>query len=61
MSTKKHDKSKKMGRPSKGLTGQLHVRVSPAEAKMLQAEAKKHGITISGLLMRPWRTGQKER
>ena len=55
MSTKKHDKPKKMGRPSKGLTGQIHFRVSPAEARMLIAEAKKRGITISDLLMFPWR------
>jgi len=53
----------KMGRPplppgtQKAL--RLAVRVTPAEAAMLQAEASKHGMTVSDVLMRPWREGQK--
>lgn len=37
----------------------LSVRVTPAEATKLQSEAKRLGITVSQLLMRPWRKGQK--
>jgi len=39
----------------------LSVRVTPAEAKMLRAAGKKQGITISDLLMEPWREGTERR
>jgi len=35
----------------------LSVRVTPAEAKMLRAEARRRGITVSDLLMHLWRGG----
>ena len=59
MNTKKQSKPTKMGRPllPAGMqrTEQLNVRATKAERTMLEAEAKKHGMTISDLLMQPWR------
>lgn len=58
MSTKKKT-SKRMGRPPKPakqrLSAQWCVRMTQAERKMLEAEAERLGITVSDLLMRPWR------
>lgn len=31
------------------------VRVTPNEKRMLDAEAKRQGISVAALLMRPWR------
>jgi len=64
MSTKRKPKAK-MGRPPLPPGTQkairLGVRATKAERKMLEAEAKKQGCTISDLLMRPWREGRKGR
>ena len=61
MSASKQAKPK-MGRPPlpRGMqrTEQLNVRATRAERRMLEAEAKRRGITVSDLLMEPWR-GQK--
>ena len=35
----------------------INLRVSPAEDRQLKAEAKRRGMTVSDLLMRPWRKG----
>jgi len=55
----------RMGRPpmppGTQRTMQVKARVTPAEAAMLQAAAKRRGITISDLLMKPWREGRKGR
>jgi len=42
-------------------TIQVKARVTPAEAKLLLAEAKRRGMTISDLLMLPWRDGKERR
>lgn len=55
---------RRMGRPplsakkkrSRGIT----VRMTPDEHERLQAEARKQGLTVSELLMRPWRGRGKE-
>ena len=64
MSAKRKPKSK-MGRPPLPRGTQkairLSVRVTEAERAILDAEAKKQGITISDLLMQVWREGQKGR
>lgn len=64
MSTKRQPKAR-MGRPPmpKGTqrTIQVKARVTPAEAKLLLAEAKRRGMTISDLLMLPWRDGKERR
>ena len=48
-----------MGRPPKPLaekySAQVLVHMTRAERKRLEAEAKRLGISLSGLLMRPWR------
>jgi len=48
-----------MGRPRVAATKRrrigLTVCVTEAEERMLEAEAAKRGLTISELLMRPWR------
>ena len=65
MSTKNKTKRAKMGRPPLPQGTQkairLSVRVTPAEAAKLEAEAMKRGITVSDLLMAPWREGRKGR
>ena len=62
MSGKRKPKTR-MGRPplpaALQRTEQLNVRATKAERKMLEAEAKKQGITISDLLMQVWRDGRK--
>jgi predicted HicB family RNase H-like nuclease len=35
----------------------INLRVSPDEHRELKAEAKRRGVTVSDLLMRPWRKG----
>jgi len=63
MSPKK-TKRKRMGRPPKPpaekLSAQWCVRMTQAERKMLEAEAQRAGITVSDLLMRPWRKGKEK-
>jgi hypothetical protein len=52
------EKSQKPGRPLKSdvpLDAQLNLRLTKPELKRLRAEAKRSGITVSDLLMRPWR------
>jgi|GEM_PF-2091345 len=64
MSAKRKPKTK-MGRPPLPRGTQkairLSLRVTPAEVKLLQAEAKRRGITVSDLLMLPWRDGTERR
>lgn len=50
----------KMGRPRK--TGNevravLAVRVAPSELRRIKADAKRLELTVSDLLLRPWREG----
>jgi hypothetical protein len=51
------------GRPPKSIeekqNQRLTIYVTSAERQQLLAEAKQSGLSISGLLMRPWR-GKKE-
>jgi hypothetical protein len=35
----------------------LRIRITEAEDRMLKAEGKRRGVTVSDLLMRPWRKG----
>ena len=64
MNAKRKPKSK-MGRPplppGTQKATRLSVRVSDAELKLLLAEAKRRGMTISDLLMLPWRDGKERR
>ena len=64
MNAKRKTKTK-MGRPPlpAGMqrTEQLNVRATKAERAMLEAEARRLGMTISDLLMRRWREGRKGR
>lgn len=50
-----------MGRPplppSERQARIVSVRVTEAELKMLRAEAKRRGVTVSALLLGPWRKG----
>ncbi|MCK4670762.1 MAG: hypothetical protein KAT43_06175 [Nanoarchaeota archaeon] len=50
---------KRMGRPFKPpeekYSEQVNVRMTKAERKRLDAEAKRRGVSLSGLLMLPWR------
>ena len=50
---------KRMGRPpkpsAKKFSEQFCVYLTKAERKRLEAEAKRLGISVSALLMRPWR------
>ena len=52
-------KKSKMGRPAKRpedrLSVMVNVRLTPAEFKRLQAEAKQTGLSLSEALKRPWR------
>jgi len=58
----KAKRKKKMGRPPKSASEkqsrQINIRVTQAEWKILEAEAKRRGISISALLMKPWRKGE---
>jgi len=55
----------KMGRPplpaEEKLGEQLNVRATRAERALLEAEAKRLGISVSELLMRPWRKKRERR
>ena len=61
MKKKKHTKAK-MGRPIVPLLRKKNVQVSvamtEAEFKRLNGEAKTASLSISELLMRPWRKGE---
>jgi len=56
---------KKMGRPPKPagekLGEPITVRVTKAERVVLEAEAKRLGISLSALMMEPWRERRKKR
>ena len=56
-------KKNKRGRPRKNpadkYSERLLIKMTPAERKRLDCESKKTGISLAGLLMRPWRKGQK--
>lgn len=51
-----------MGRPTKKAEDRrsvfLSVRLTRAESARIRAEAKQLGISVSDLLMRPWREGE---
>lgn len=52
-----------MGRPplgAKAKTEFVFVRVTKAELGILKAEAKREGLSMPALLMRPWRQKQGE-
>lgn len=59
MSNKKHSDKKRMGRPPKPagevLSEQINVRVTRAERRLLEKQAREQRTTISRLLMQPWR------
>ena len=50
---------RRTGRPPKAKAEKqsepLMVRVTPAERKRLEKLAKKEGVSLSALIMRPWR------
>ena len=52
-------KKTKMGRPPKAPADKygehVNVHMTQAERAMLEAEAKKRGLSLSSLLMSPWR------
>ena len=52
---------KRMGRPPlpKGTARELHVtvRLNAQELRRLKDEAKRRGVSVSELLMKPWREG----
>lgn len=54
----------KRGRPPKSeherYSEQVNVRMSKDERIRLDREAERLGITLSALLMRPWRKGKKK-
>lgn len=54
-------KKARMGRPPfpKGTARSLHVtvRLTARELRRLRAEARRRGVSVSELLMRPWRKG----
>jgi len=57
-------KKPRMGRPPKR-PKDLHsscimVRVTARERRMLDAEARRRGLSLSALLMEPWRNGEGE-
>ena len=63
MGMRPRNTKKRMGRPPKPpdekRSAQMCVRMTQAERKRLDAEAKRLGITVSDLLMRPWREGKE--
>ena len=65
MSTKKKTKPNKVGRPpfpkDMRRTEQLNVRATKAERAMLEAKAKTLGVSLSYVLMAPWREGKERR
>ena len=56
-------RKKKMGRPVKSpavkYSEQVNVRMTKAERALLESEAERFGISLSTLLMRPWRRKKK--
>ena len=56
---KKGKRKTKMGRPPKPPEEKcgvhLMVHITKAERAMLEAEAKKHGLSLSSTIMLPWR------
>lgn len=63
MKRRKKKSKAKMGRPRKPRgekwSETIMVRMKPVERRFLEAEAKKAGISLSSLLMRPWRERMK--
>ena len=55
----KKKRKRKVGRPPKSPTDRLaclvNVRVTKAERARFESEAKKLGVSLSELLMKPWR------
>lgn len=53
--------AKRTGRPpcvpGHRRTAFVGVHMTPAERRKLEAEAKRLGVSLSALLMRPWRKG----
>lgn len=58
------EKRSRMGRPPKRSfekkNRQVSIAMTSAEMKLIRAEAEKAGMSISELLMRPWRKSGKE-
>lgn len=56
---RKKTAKKRMGRPpkppSEKFSEMLNVKMTKAERKMLESEAKRLGISLAAVLMRPWR------
>lgn len=55
---------KRMGRPPKAanekFSEQVNVKMTSAELSMLKAEAKRRGVSLSALMMGPWRESEKK-
>jgi len=58
-------KRKRMGRPPKKASEKYSrtvcVKVTQAEYRALRAEAKRRGVTLSALLLAPWRKGSNQK
>lgn len=57
-----HGKTENMGRPLLGFEKRSKVvicRITPTERARLKGEAKRTGLTMSEVLMKPWRKGRK--
>lgn len=56
--------AKRMGRPPKPRSekygAQVNVRMTEAERQVLEAEAARLGVSLSALLMRPWRKSEEK-
>jgi len=54
----------KMGRPPKKASEKhskkILLAVTPGEWRAVRTDAKKAGLTVTGLLLRPWRKGRGE-
>ena len=63
MASKPKKAKTKMGRPPKPpgekQSACIMVRVTPAERKELEAEAKRRGVSLSALLMEAWKATQE--
>jgi predicted HicB family RNase H-like nuclease len=54
--------ARRTGRPPKRPADRhseiIGIRTTPCERKRLEAEAKRRGVSLSALLMSPWREGE---
>ena len=56
MSKKKPKPGRPFKKPSERLSEQMMVRMTSAERRKLETEAKRQGISLSALILQPWRT-----